>query len=95
MLLGDAAHPFLPFLAQGACQALEDAAALAARFAAGFAGYASGRTSRVAEVAAASQAGVRDYHLPDGPEQRARDARLAASDLAGQDWLYGRESVTA
>ena len=30
-LLGDAAHPMLPFMAQGACQAIEDAAVLAAR----------------------------------------------------------------
>ena len=28
-LLGDAAHPMLPYLAQGACQAIEDAAVLA------------------------------------------------------------------
>jgi salicylate hydroxylase len=91
VLLGDAAHPFLPFLAQGACQALEDAAALAGRVATGFAGYASAREARVARVAAASRAGARDYHLPDGPQQQARDDRLATSDLAGHDWLYRRE----
>ena len=43
-LLGDAAHPMLQYLAQGACQALEDAATLAAELAA--AGQPAGRSAR-------------------------------------------------
>ncbi|MBL7259402.1 FAD-dependent monooxygenase [Paractinoplanes lichenicola] len=85
VLLGDAAHPLLPFLAQGACQALEDAEAIAK----GVENYQAVRASRVARVAAAGLAGAREYHFEDGPSQRARDDRLAAVGLPGQDWLFG------
>ena len=85
VLLGDAAHPLLPFLAQGACQALEDAETLAG----GFDGYQSARASRVARVAAVSLAGARDHHLADGRSQQARDERIAAAGLEANDWLYG------
>ncbi|GAB2606830.1 hypothetical protein Aab01nite_02040 [Paractinoplanes abujensis] len=85
VLMGDAAHPLLPFVAQGACQALEDAEAIAA----GVENYQAVRASRVARVAAAGLAGAREYHFDDGPAQRARDDRLAAAGLPGQDWLFG------
>ncbi|MFD0575359.1 FAD-dependent oxidoreductase [Dactylosporangium darangshiense] len=84
VLLGDAAHPMPPFLAQGAAQAIEDAAALALDLD----GYEAARRPRVERVVAASVAGGREYHLPDGPEQRRRDERIAASGLPDQDWLY-------
>ena len=46
-LLGDAAHPMLQYLAQGACQALEDSAVLAAELAgAGAAGRPAGGARR-------------------------------------------------
>ena len=60
-LLGDAAHPILPFLAQGAAQAIEDAAALAAALDAGpdvataLLAYSSGRQARAARVQAAAR----------------------------------------
>ncbi|MDY7087441.1 MAG: FAD-dependent monooxygenase [Actinomycetota bacterium] len=88
VLLGDAAHPLLPFLAQGACQALEDAEAIAA----GVENYQAARAPRVARVAAAGLAGAREYHFDDGPSQQARDDRLAAAGLPGQDWLFGYRS---
>ncbi|MGK5685111.1 FAD-dependent monooxygenase [Actinoplanes sp. URMC 104] len=89
VLLGDAAHPVLPFLAQGACLALEDAEALAE----GLEGYQTARAARVDRVAAAGSAGIRELHLPDGPAQRARDDRLAAAGPDGHDWLYGRAAA--
>lgn len=92
VVLGDAAHPMPPFLAQGAAQAIEDAAALAAALAEagpdGLARFEARRRPRAERVAAASAAGGHEHHLPDGAEQRRRDERIAASGLPEQDWLY-------
>ncbi|WP_306204494.1 FAD-dependent monooxygenase [Actinoplanes sp. RD1] len=101
VLVGDAAQPMLPFLAQGAAQGIEDAVALVAclrddrgRMPAtasgwrnGLARYERSRMPRAARVAAMAAAGAVDHHLPDGPAQRERDARLAAG-TAELDWLY-------
>ncbi|MFI6072225.1 FAD-dependent monooxygenase [Actinoplanes sp. NPDC051343] len=89
-LLGDAARPMLPFLAQGACQALEDAESLAAHIAGsgGLAAYAAERHERAEQVAAASRAGAHDNHLADGAEQRRRDRHLAGLTLTDMDWIY-------
>jgi salicylate hydroxylase len=85
VVIGDAAHPMPPFLAQGAAQAIEDAAALP-RFLGDLPGFEAARRPRAERVASAS--GGSDHHLPDGAEQRRRDERIAASGLPGQDWLY-------
>ncbi len=98
-LLGDAAHPMLPFLAQGAAQAIEDAALLAEAAArhpgdivAAFAVYERGRRPRTARVQTASRRQGAVYHL-GFPASAARDlamrARPAAKLLARYDWLYG------
>jgi salicylate hydroxylase len=88
VVLGDAAHPMLPFIAQGAAQAIEDAEALAAGFP-DFAAYTAVRKERVLRVDAIARAGAHDHHLPDGPEQQRRDRRLAAAAPADLAWLYG------
>ena len=97
-LLGDAAHPILPFLAQGSAQAIEDAAALAEAFAAtrdlpqAFANYSRARQARAAQVQETSRQLGRIYHLA-GPAAAARNAgmRLLGGRrlLARYDWLYG------
>ena len=97
-LVGDAAHPILPFLAQGAAQAIEDAAALADALAstrdvpAGLAAYSAARVARATRVQRASNELGRLYHLA-GPAAAARDVgmRLLGSQrlLARYDWLYG------
>lgn len=97
-LIGDAAHPVLPFLAQGAVLALEDAVTLAARLArnadvpAALADYERARKRRAAQVAAASQRNGRIYHLA-GPLAFARNATMGLAPpslvMAGFDWLYG------
>ena len=102
-LLGDAAHPMVPFLGQGAAQAIEDAAVLARCLVDG--GTDVQKALRVyqdmrIERATAVQVGSRDRaginHLPDGPEQRARDAQFAGQDpLRHNAWLYGYDAEAA
>ncbi|MGH3389088.1 MAG: FAD-dependent monooxygenase [Actinomadura sp.] len=99
-LLGDAGHPMFPFFAQGAAQAIEDAAVLATCLAADageperalrrYESLRIGRTTRLQEV---SHARSHINHLPDGPEQQARDAALADSDpLVANGWIYGHDA---
>jgi salicylate hydroxylase len=96
-LLGDAAHPMLPFLAQGAAQAFEDGAALALCVReAGADGvvlalerYERARLARVAEAQRLSRGRPDLYHLPDGPAQMRRDEAFATMDaLEHLTWLY-------
>jgi salicylate hydroxylase len=99
VLLGDAAHPVLPFLAQGAVMALEDAVTLAASLSEGRDGietslqnYETARRQRVRRVAEASARSGRIYHMA-GAMALARDTtmRLAPPGrvMANFDWLYG------
>ncbi|GAA2625362.1 FAD-dependent monooxygenase [Streptomyces vastus] len=97
VLVGDAAHPMLPFLSQGASQALEDAVVLADSLTEHMADvpdalrrYEAIRMSRTADVHRQSRQRSHTFHLADGPQQAERDARLAEQrDLAHLDWLYG------
>ena len=99
-LLGDAAHAMLPFLAQGAAQAIEDAVVLAgclrgadrssARHA--LQRYEEIRRPRASRVQVMSRGRGGADHLPDGPEQRQRDAEFARGDPLRQSaWLYGHD----
>ncbi|HEU5161496.1 MAG TPA: FAD-dependent monooxygenase [Streptosporangiaceae bacterium] len=102
-LLGDAAHPMFPFYAQGAAQAIEDAAVLAVCLAAdpgeperAFKRYESLRIERTARIQRISHARADSNHLPDGPRQRARDADLADADpLVRNGWIYGHDAEAA
>ncbi|MBS0336353.1 MAG: FAD-dependent monooxygenase [Proteobacteria bacterium] len=97
-LLGDAAHAMLPFFGQGAAQAIEDAEALAACLAGiaprDVAGalkrYEAVRQPRASRVQLMSRGREVQNHLPDGPEQEARDAGFATGEPLRQSaWLYG------
>src|SRR5580704_12916073 len=96
---GDAAHPMFPFLGQGAAQAIEDAAVLAACLAAdqgdpqaALRRYETLRKPRASQVQLLSHLRLDANHLPDGPEQRARDAAFAGADpLAHNTWIYGHD----
>lgn len=97
-LLGDAAHPMVPYLAQGAAQAIEDAAALGATLTASadipaaLAAYESTRAARAGRVQTEARKQSSIYHMR-GPMGLARD--LAMRALGGErlaaryDWLYG------
>ena len=105
-LLGDAAHPTLPFLAQGANMALEDAFVLARSLAeadspaAGLAAYQAARADRCRRIVAAATANARNYHL-SGPLRGMAHAGLKLGGMVAPglalrkfDWLYGHD-VTA
>jgi salicylate hydroxylase len=104
-LLGDACHPILPFLAQGAAMAIEDACVLAAAIGAGdleraLAGYERTRTARVHRVAATSRAHARLFHRRNPLAVLARDALLGlgsrwlpALALRQFDWLYAHDAL--
>jgi len=103
-LLGDAAHAMLPFFAQGAAQAVEDAVVLAACLRgidaggapAALARYDAIRRPRASEVQLMSRGREIRNHLPDGPDQRARDRALADGDPLRQSaWLYGHDVESA
>jgi salicylate hydroxylase len=101
-LLGDAAHAMLPFVAQGAGMAIEDAAVLAQCLgeaanenaegvAAALARYTRLRRARVACVQETAQLNGRIYHLR-GVAALARDLAIRAMGpqcmLARQEWIY-------
>jgi salicylate hydroxylase len=85
-LLGDACHPMLPYMAQGAAQSIEDGATLAACLT-GVSGvdiepalalYEAMRKPRTASIQAAARGNSITFHLHDGPEQRQRDTAMKA-----------------
>lgn len=85
-LLGDACHPMLPYLAQGAAQSIEDGATLArclagvspSRIPDALASYEALRRPRTAAIQLGARGNSITYHLRDGEEQRKRDAEMAA-----------------
>jgi salicylate hydroxylase len=95
-LLGDAAHPMFPFFAQGAAQAIEDGAVLALCLAANpedpiaaLGRYEALRRPRTARLQEVSHGRSHINHLPDGPEQRARDLEYSQADpLKANGWIY-------
>ena len=97
-LLGDAAHPTLPFLAQGGALAIEDAAVLAdavrshrADLRAALATYANARIGRVTRAQSAARRSGRAYHA-SGPVALVRNRVIAHLGPTGmldrQAWLY-------
>lgn len=100
-LVGDAAHPMLPFLAQGANMALEDAWVLGTALNADkIETYQFLRAPRVAKVIKTTQGNAKRYHLRHGPVRLAAHSGIKAlSTIAPKlmlkpfDWLY-RHDVT-
>jgi salicylate hydroxylase len=102
-LLGDACHPMLPFIAQGAAQAMEDGATLAdclrkiGDAPQALARYQELRLPRTSLVQSLASNNKIRFHLPDGPEQAARDAKMAAGgtdwSIETIGWLYGHDAA--
>lgn len=101
VLLGDAAHPTLPFMAQGAVMAMEDAWVLADTlekaedFSSGLAAYQARRVGRVSKVVDTASKNAWKYHLSNTPLRMAAHlgmrmaSTLAPKKLMGQfDWIY-------
>ena len=107
VILGDAAHPTLPFLAQGANMALEDAWVLADCLArhdtpeTAFAAYQQARAARCARIVAASTANARAYHLSSPLREIAHLGLRIGGRIAPQaalrrfEWIYGTDVTQA
>ncbi|MEL6169997.1 MAG: FAD-dependent oxidoreductase [Pseudomonadota bacterium] len=106
-LIGDAAHPTLPFLAQGANLALEDAWMLSRALQSGWSATAlerfqAARRARVVRAIEAANANARNYHLNSPVVRFAAHSGLRALDrvapsllLRRFDWLYGYDPRSA
>lgn len=105
-LLGDAAHPTLPFMAQGAVMAIEDAWVLAASLAetdsieAGLAAFQAKRHARVPKIVETASKNAWRYHLSFPPLRFAAHSvmRIGGAIAPGKmmsqfDWIY-RHDVT-
>ncbi len=103
-ILGDAAHPTLPFMAQGAVMALEDAWVLADALDKndsvndGLSSYQLRRRQRASDVVEAANRNGRNYHIAPGPKRvLAHTALRLGSRLAPSlalkkfDWIYGHD----
>ncbi|KAM3495637.1 hypothetical protein MY3957_001005 [Beauveria namnaoensis] len=82
VLLGDAAHAMLPFAAQGVASSIEDSACLAecitriSSISHATAAFEAIRKPRTTYISKAGRLNMKFSHLPQGPEQEARDAAL-------------------
>jgi len=93
----------LPFMAQGAAQAIEDGATLArclsktaADVPEALRRYAMLRLPRASRLQAMSEANKTRFHLPDGPAQQRRDEEMSRGktdwSLDAVAWLYGHDA---
>jgi salicylate hydroxylase len=100
-LLGDAAHPMLQYLAQGACMAIEDAVCLANKvvelqgdYPAAFRAYQQARYLRTGRVQIMARVYGEFYHAA-GVAKELRNIMLGARSpqdaMAGMEWLYGEQ----
>jgi salicylate hydroxylase len=103
-LLGDACHPMLPFMAQGSCQAIEDAVVLARCLSdvstsdavSALRRYEDARQGRTAQVQTSSLMNRDLFHMVDGQEQRDRDMIFSISPpgMSILDWVYEYDALT-
>jgi salicylate hydroxylase len=104
-LLGDACHAALPFLAQGAAMAIEDACLLARSLAhyrgdhdRAFARYETARIARTTRVITGSADNMRRFHDArlDGDAEGYIAAEFAPEKVAARyEWLFGYDALSA
>jgi 2-polyprenyl-6-methoxyphenol hydroxylase-like FAD-dependent oxidoreductase len=105
-LLGDAAHPMLPFMGRGAAQSIEDGLMLARCLVAdrddpvrGINAYAARRRERTAALQAASRDAGRSLQASDPDAVAARNVRMRENPNAqvalGLDWVWGHDVESA
>ncbi|SEN94060.1 salicylate hydroxylase [Paracoccus alcaliphilus] len=106
VLIGDAAHPTLPFMAQGAVMAIEDAWHLAACLDAipdqpqALSRFEASRRDRTTRIVAAANANARNYHLTGLRRLIGHSALRLADRLAPKlalsrfDWLYDHDPTS-
>jgi salicylate hydroxylase len=107
VLLGDSCHPMLPYLAQGAAQATEDAGTLRASLARydnipdALKAYEKQRLPRAAAITANTRIHQDWLHLYDGPDREERDRLMTKNSkdnpifwayTARKDWLFGYDA---
>ncbi|SNB73996.1 salicylate hydroxylase [Arboricoccus pini] len=107
-ILGDAAHPMLPFLSQGAAMAMEDAYVLARALAhystdvqAALAAYEGERLARTARAQQEARERGRTYHMASAAELEARDRAFKAAEAANPnavgikaEWVYQYDATS-
>jgi salicylate hydroxylase len=103
-LAGDAAHPMLPFMAQGANQGIEDAFALAAALRqspradipSALHHYETMRKPRTVEVEQRSAAMATALHLTDDDQRKHRDDQMNGTRaLHAMEWIFGHDADPA
>ncbi len=104
-LLGDAAHPMLPFMGQGAAQSIEDGFLLARCLSAhrhdpqgAINAYAARRQQRATALQAASRAAGANLQLDDPADVVARNSGMLAdpdAHIARYDWVWGYDIDSA
>ena len=109
-LMGDACHPMMPYLAHGACMAIEDGYSVADAIHTGrddvvsaLKGYEKQRRDRTARVQLLARARSVENHLRDEASMRARDERFAkireqaaaGKHAYGIEWIYEYDVTAA
>lgn len=102
-LIGDSCHPMLPYVAQGAAQAIEDAGVLTVSLSladdipTALGVYEAVRKHRGESIQDSAATTRTALHLPDGPEQQQRDKAIGGTgpnpdlwaDHEWQDFMWG------
>ena len=103
VIIGDAAHPMVPYMSEGAAMAVEDGAALAeilslitapSQLVQALKVFERVRILRSGQMQEASLVNGKLWHFADGPEQQARDAAMLKPEKYGESPNQWSDAVT-